>query len=238
MLLNCLKNLISTTAELKLRPRASSYLPRVCSSSQVSTVGSAGTASRVPSGQCRPGAQGWRARGALQGAGSSGQSGCALQTERWSSRRLQWGTECQRGVERKECGHGEERGHRRRRRNEAIGDTQETLEKASSVECGSLLMGSRSLGRVLLGPYWAVIPVLLEELAGYRNEQTVFLPSRDSHREKSEMLEELWYTKLLWEGCLGLPRELGRLQGGVILRMSWDLQVSIQAWAKAETCLN
>ena len=31
--------------------------------------------------------------------------------------------------------------------------SSETLEKASSVECGSLLMGSRSLGRVLLGPY-------------------------------------------------------------------------------------
>lgn len=62
--------------------------------------------------------------------------------------------------------------------------------------------------------------MLLEELAGYRNEKTVFLPSRDSHREKSEMLEELLYSKLLWEGCLGLPRESGRLQGGVVSPMS------------------
>lgn len=65
-----------------------------------------------------------------------------------------------------------------------------------------------------------MIPVLLEGLAGYRKEKTAFSPSRGSHREKSEVLEELLHGRLPGEGCLGLPRESGRLQGGAVLPLS------------------
>lgn len=67
-------------------------------------------------------------------AGGSAQSGCGLETERWSSRRLERGTGRQRGVERKEFGHGEERGHRRKEMGRS-----EALERARSVERGGLV---------------------------------------------------------------------------------------------------
>ena len=187
----------------------------MCSSSQVSTAGSAGTASRVPAGRWPargPGAEGQRR--AARGQGSSAgvwQVGVNRAGVVWrpKDRALRdWNVE-------QNVTEGTQGKNVVAERTEVL----ETAEEASCVERGDLLMGGRSLGRVSPGPRWAVVPVPLEELLGQGRKDSV-LAAEGPRRQKPEVLEVLLPSRLLWEGCLGLPRESGRLQGGVVLPMS------------------
>lgn len=142
MLLNCLRASCLPLQNWHWDPWLASCLPRVRRSSQAST----GERGHSRQGACWAAAgQGPRGGGpeaCCKGAGvccrgvagGSAQSGCGLETERWSSRRLERGTGRQRGVERKEFGHGEERGHRRKEMGRS-----EALERARSVERGGLV---------------------------------------------------------------------------------------------------